>query len=102
MTQAQEPAAEPVQTPAAHSQWKYTGETDGAVTLNGTPIANVTKGQIIAAEDEVQAEKLLRSGHFDQVDGPQVALPTLQPLTEPEVLNAPPVFDHPIAPGGTE
>jgi len=106
MTQVQEPA--PEQQPEAHSHWRYTGQTDGTVMLHGVPIANVTEGETLAAEDEVQAEKLLRSGHFEQVDGPEVKVPTPQPVTEPEVLNTPAdtlVFDHtPAQPatGGTE
>jgi len=103
MTQVQDPA--PEQQPEAHSHWHYTGQTDGTVMLDGTPIANVTEGETLAAEDEVQAEKLARSGHFEQVDGPEVKLPTPQPAAEPEVLNTPAdtlAFDHPTATGGTE
>ncbi len=108
MTQVQEPA--PEQQPEAHSHWRYTGQTDGTVMLHGVPIANVTEGETLAAEDEVQAEKLARSGHFEQVDGPEVKLPTPQPVVEPEALNVPqPELQQPAtpepsqpAPGGTE
>lgn len=112
MTQSQEPAA----VPAPHSQWKYTGETEGTVMLRGVPLANVTPGQTVEAGDEVQAERLAESGHFEQVTGPEVKAPTALPVADPVVMNAPPepaslpAFSFPApdpqpsqpAPGGTE
>ena len=77
------------QDPQPHSQWKYTGETEGTVMLRGVPLANVVPGQTVNAVDEVQAERLLESGHFKQLDGPEAKAPTVQPTTSPEVLNAP-------------